>query len=363
MTTPKVAFVEWDTKVPFWKYEGKPSYMYDSARVIDPTAFGANATAMQGSLVGIKPFLDSGHLPDLLQYLNSRDCVFFATRFKWKETLEVVRQITTKKMLGFALTLDEYRGRVQMEDEYESAIELMHEVDMVTSFNEKHVPYLRYFTSTPVEYLPMAYPYSYVKTKRISSKEKDTITLLLPGTVWNGEAGGRRDDIASCAIAHALARGIPHISIALMDRKMHNTNTHPAILPIQLLDKEFGTDIVARTEIYPSMVWSAFLDFAKSFDFSIHWDWIWTTGRMAADMGALGIPHLGGNSDHAEHLFPGLSVSVMDELDLDIAVAKVKDILFSSDKKEGVLNRADVWGKKLDYPEWNRWFVSLFGEL
>ena len=148
-----------------------------------------------------------------------------------------------------------------------------------------------------------------------------------------------------------------------MDRKMHNTNTHPAILPIQLLDKEFGTDIVARTEIYPSMVWSAFLDFAKSFDFSIHWDWIWTTGRMAADMGALGIPHLGGNSDHAEHLFPGLSVSVMDELDLDIAVAKVKDILFSSDKKEGVLNRADVWGKKLDYPEWNRWFVSLFGEL
>ena len=84
---------------------------------------------------------------------------------------------------------------------------------------------------------------------------------------------------------------------------------------------------------------------------------------MAADMGALGIPHLGGNSDHAEHLFPSLSVSTMDELDLDVAVARVKHILSSPDKKESIRNKADLWGEELDYSGWNKRFMSIFGEI
>ena len=363
MMFPKIAFVEWDTKVPIWQYEGTPSYACDP-RVIDPTAFGANATAVKGCLVGVRPFETTNRLEELVDFLNSRDCVFFAIRSFWDKMLDVMRRVKTKKMLGFAMGLDHFRETRQHEGQYENLVNIIREVDMVTSFSRRHCHYLNTFTNTPVKYLPMAYPYSYVR-KNFRVPPRYGKKILLPGVVWSGDSYGRRDDIGSCAIAHRLARNDEEVTITLLDRKMHSSVTHSGAFPMEELDRDFGTNVMKRTTVLPGMGWHEFLKLVQSHDFAIHWDWCWSTGRQAADMAALGIPYLGGNSDHAEMLFPDLSVANKDmgEFDIDVAVQTVKRVFWNTVLRSDIIDRADEWGSNLDYDLWSKSFLRYHEEI
>lgn len=314
---------------------------------------------MEGSLVGIRPFLLSEKMDDLLTYLNSRDVVFLATRYHWKETLDVARKVKPFKMLAFGMGLDQLRDGFQKEGEYEALINLMQEVNLVTTFYERMISYFEAMTSTPVVYLPMCYPYSYAKNYRA---EQTDVRVLVPGNVWNGELGGRRDDIGSCLIAHRLARLHDEIKITLMDRKIHTQIKEPATLITNLADRIHGKDISSRITLCGSYKWKEFLGFASVHSLSIHWDWCFTTGRMAADMAALGIPHIGGNSDHAEHFFPSLSGKAVHEWNLDRAIALCEDALYDKQFREWVIKEADAWGERIDYPGWRKWFTNLYEE-
>ena len=349
----KVAFVEWDTKVPHWQYQGIPSYLLDTTRTIDATAFGANASAVEGSLVGLKYFQEGNAPQALRDYLNSRNVVFLATRYHWREFGELASRLTPFTMLGFGMGLDQLREGMQRPDGLESLMTLMTGVNLVTSFSEALVPYLTLLAPTPVEYLPMAYPYSYVRDHYRIPRTK---TILIPGVVWNAELGGRRDDICSLLLGGRLVRERPDYRLKLSDRKVHREESpHASRVPADLQCRVFGWEPPV-IETQGSLPWKHFLAWAQGSVLSIHCDWCWTTGRMAADMAAMGIPHLGGNSDHAVHLFPRFCTG---EFETDAMESLSERVLDSHSFANDVITEADTWGERLDLPSWKRWFERL----
>jgi hypothetical protein len=366
MSLPRIAFVEWETKIPIWRYEGRPSYEYDLTKIVDATAFGANATAMKGDLIGLNTLFRAiggktgGGRNRLIEILNSYDVVFFATRFHWAETLDIAREVKAKTMLGFGMGLDQFRECMQMQGELHAIMELMDTVDIVTTYHEEHVLYLDVMTRKHVEYLPMCYPYSYVKDNFRKPRE-DQPRIVLPGTIWNGDTMGRRDDIGSCIIAHsvmAALHDVKDVKLQPMDRKMHTTVTHSAAEPISLLDHYKGLEFMNKTTVVPNLPWRDFLSFAAGATLSIHWDWCAGTGRVAAEMAALGVPHIGGNTDHARRFFPNLRLD--DEMNLHDARELAIDIIENNDDEYNkIIGIADWWGKEIDYDNWNDWFLSI----
>lgn len=353
----KATFVEWDTKIPVWRYEGRPSYTYDTSRIIDATAFGANATATEGCVVGLRHFHTPDRLDELVAFLNTQDVVFLAVRYHWEETYALAERLTPCLLLGFGMAHDQLRDGMQREGGLEAFVALCNRVHLVTIYSEDICPYLRLFTSRPVEYLPMCYPYSYVRDTCRMPIERRQSVVLVPGNVWNTEIGGRRDDICSLLLAHELVRTRPEWRIRLSDRKLHKPDfPYATILPAWLRDRNVGATVTERIDTQPALSWLDFLQWVRGSALSIHCDWIWTTGRMAADMAALGIPHIGGNSDHTRHLFPDLC---FEEFDVESMLTRATMILDDPQLAQRLIEIADLWGEQLDYPNWRAWFERL----
>ena len=353
----KVAIVEWDTKIPVWHSNGTPSYMFDNTRVVDATAFGACASAVNGSLFGYRWFREA-MMDQFVSALNKYDVVYLVTRWHWADFLELARRIKTKKVLGFGMGLDEFRSGMQKEGEFVALVDLMKECDRLTSFSYNHTTYLMAMTGRWVSYLPMAYPYKHVmQTMR---KKHNSKRIMITGPVWNGDTMGRRDDIGSCLIAAEVLKLNPEPYVEMIDKTMHTEVKDP----VDTIFRKMNTDM-SRVKVIPKMDWHKFMDWASEGGVSIHWDWCWSTGRIAADMAALAVPHLGGNSDHDEglflcnqqHNFP-MYRDVGIEFDLYTGTSALEWLLFQDNTD--IIEAADEYGlENLDYEPWKYNFERI----
>jgi hypothetical protein len=277
----------------------------------------------------------------------------------WGPFLKLAQRLDCFVIAAFGMTGDQIREGRKDEEEYLALIDLMQEANLVTSFHKDLIPYFELHTTTPVEYLPMCYPYSYTKTTYRKSKREDPPIIIVPGPVWNNEAGGGRDDACSVYVAAEIARRVPGTILRIAERPMHRPEMKDkADLPLAKYEETFD-GIPIQYQKFESMNWPRFVKYAAECTLGVHCDWIWTTGRMCADLAAVGVPVIGGNSDHGRRLFPYQIGH--NEWDADLMINFGVGILEDPDTYHTrIIRNADEWGlNNLDHEPWQKWMTEL----
>lgn len=300
------AVVEYSSKSgAIWQHTaGKPNYLSDPAREIDPTSFGCYVSAMAGEHIPLTKIINTasvsnrlyrkiiGHWPQnySLDYFgkferllivheaaNSRTITDFIIRLK--------RRYPHLKILG--VPTQPY-GLLRMQWERDPRImtglqEFSQACHAFITIVKSTTGVWQNITARPVYYLPQPYPVEYAADYWRPLTQKKPI-IFIPGVT------DRPHIILGHQIAAVLQKQFP-------DHVIHVTATPDTPLDLSALAG-------AHYQVQPFLPWHQHLRYLSSVKLVINTDFTQTRGRVQMDCAAVGTPSVGADSDAQVDLFP-----------------------------------------------------------
>jgi len=304
-----------------WKYQkGRPNYLCNSNKEIDPTSFGCWTSAFKGEHLSLE-FLRFGHnyRNNLFNKIHiAREKITGSKIYKnidyikqFNVILVLLHKFSLSDMADFLSILREannnaiilgslahcpglIRKEIQNKKSFKEFLQCLKKLDLFINvypetqeyfeilaenltfkLKEKIIPFLQFF------------PINFVKKFKQSYEKKEKIIHLAGPT-------DREDNLANQYIAIALQKKFPEFLITI--NQWENLNIEPLKLAR------------ARYKILPQMKWQDYLkELSRSF-MVINLDNIWTLGRVVSDCAGVGTPCIGINATNQFRMFPKLRI-------------------------------------------------------
>jgi hypothetical protein len=305
----KFAVVEYSSKSgDIWQHRaGRPNYLEDPARVIDPTSFGCYVSALGGQHIPLTKFAGGRSLwrKSIKRLTGSWPSRYQLDYFAKFDVLLVVHQISdAHEMTRFVTRLKRTYPHVfiigvptqpyGLLRRYFAASpaaadtfkQYLKQCDLFITVVKATEQWYKSLSDTPVVYLPQIYPAHYATRFHMNRSDKEKSIFVAGVTDRPTITQGFR-------VARELQR-------EFTDYIIHAIN----IPGIQLDVRELSG---ARYELTPFDPWREHLPWLARHILTINTDYTFTRGRVQVDCAAVGTPSLGGNSDGQTDLFPELA--------------------------------------------------------
>lgn len=314
----KFACLEYSTKSgEIWRPRpGKPNYLCDPEKEIDPTSFGCWTSALGGEHIPVSYLRipQNAHslkykirsLPDLflekikeepiyhnLDYLKKFNLILFLVHSfslpLMADLIQRVKKINPQAIYLGAMDspLGKLREAWKKEKEYRTFKTFADSGDVFINVNRAAQKYLEYITKTKVVYFPQFYPFEFANKFFKPRAQKEKIIFVAGETQ-------RLDNLAGQLAASQIQKKYPEFLIQIVKYPDFN------IAPLRMTK--------ARFEIIPFLPWQKHLTRLSRFFMVINLDAIWTLGRLQADCAAVGTPSIGINSNNQLEFFPHLTI-------------------------------------------------------
>ncbi len=346
----KFGVVEYSSKSgEIWKHvPGRPNYLADPQKEIDPTSFGGYVTVLEGEHIPltwlVKPTLWKkvfkrmfGYWPAMssLSYMQKFDTILavhqlsdahemvtFIKRLKQRYPNIFVLGVPTQPLGLLQVYLDK---DIRAKSDF---IEFMNACDVFLTVVKQTKQWYESMTATPIVYLPQIYPSSYASRSFLPRAKKEKV-LFVAGIT------DRPDIPKGLLVAKLLQREFPQYMIDI---------TEIPGVPTDLTNLKGS-----RYRVIPFRQWREHLPELAQKILVINTDYTLTRGRVQVDCAAVGTPSLGANSDGQLDLFPQLASTP--ETSVDALVTLGRTLLTDADHYNLVVRAAREKLRKYDYEE------------
>lgn len=315
----KFAVVEYTSKSgKIWRHqEGKPNYLADPEKEIDPTSFGSYVSALGGEHIPITGFITGDiNKPNKVTVVFNK--VYKRLTGSWPQTYSIkymekfdfillVHQLSdAHEITAFGQRLKQTYPHIfivgvptqpygllrkKLDDDPKTTQELTDFIDacdVFLSVVKETKDYYANMSSTEVVYLPQIYPTHYASKQFLPWEKKDK-SIFVAGIT-------DRPDIAKgFLVAKQLQKEFPEYDIK--------------VTQIPGVEMDFSNLEGATYSIAPFDPWREHLPWLAKQAMVINTDYTLTRGRVQVDAAAVGTPALGSNSDGQTDLFPELAAT------------------------------------------------------
>lgn len=320
----KFTVVEYSSKSgDIWRpAPGKPNYLEDSEKVIDPTSFGCYVSALAGEHIPLTKLVGANLITNkIIKRLTGAWPPNYSIKYLAKfDTLMVVHQISdAHEIARLLLRLKQELPNIfiigvptqpygilkpHLESNPKARkhfITYMNNCDVFLSVVKSTQNWYESMTNTRVVYLPQIYPAHYATQYHQARAQKEQ-TIFVAGIT------DRPNVIQGFTVAKALQKEFPNYRINITRIPGINTN----------LSKLEG----AAYNIVPFQQWRQHLPWLSKQMIVINTDYTFTRGRVQVDCAAVGTPSVGGNSDGQTDLFPQLASTEATQTDQLISLGR-----------------------------------------
>lgn len=319
----KFACIEYSTKSgTIWRPSlGKPNYLCDPEKEIDPTSFGCWTEALGGEHIPVS-YLRIGKNTHSGAYKLTRALDLFWEKINKKpiyHNLNYIKKFNLILLLvhSFSMPLvanlicklkrihpkalylgsiDSPLGKLRevwkKNKEYRAFKTFADHCNLFINVNRVAQDYLEYITKTKVIYLPQFYPFAYA-FQFFKPRKKKEKTILVAGETE------RTDNLAGQLVAIQIQKKYPEFLIQIVKYPKLN------VAPLAMAKAHF--------EVIPFLEWRENLKRLSQFFLVINLDATWTLGRLQSDCASVGTPSIGLNSNNQMEFFPKLSLSDIQE--------------------------------------------------
>lgn len=301
------AVVEYSSKSgKIWRHQpGRPNYLEDPEKVIDPTSFGSYVSALSGEHIPLTALIKPTKAKKAYKRLTGSWPAYSLEYLRKFDALLVVHQISdaheiasfTKRLkrlfpqvLIFGVPTQPYgllRPHLESHPKEQKTFqELIDTCNCFLTVVNATRGWYASLSSTPVEYIPQIYPAHFAMqfAKRPSQKKS---AIFVAGIT------DRPAITQGLTIAREVQKRLPDVAIQV---------TQIPGVPMDLTNLKG-----AQYDIIPFKKWREHLPELASFKLVINTDYTFTRGRVPVDCAAVGTACLGGNSDGQIDLFPELT--------------------------------------------------------
>ncbi|MBI3255383.1 MAG: glycosyltransferase [Candidatus Andersenbacteria bacterium] len=309
----KFAVVEYTSKSGgVWRAsQGKPNFLADPDKEIDPTSFGCYVSAFEGEHIPLKGLITGsvGHISPAkvllrrawkritgrfpatfdLSYLTQFDALLIVHQISdGHEITSLVRRLKKQNprpyMIGvptqpFGILQDYAASHPIWQADFK---EYMGLCDVFLTIVESTLPQWQRLTDTPVVYAAQPYPVEYASTY-VKAAPKNPILFVSGVTDRKHIARGQ-------SVARELQKKFPEYAIHVTDTPGHRQNL------VGLTGTRYATQ--------PFLPWSQQLQYLAQVKLVINTDFTQTRGRVQTDCAAVGTPSIGADSDAQRDLYP-----------------------------------------------------------
>ncbi len=328
----KFACIEYSTKSgEIWqKKPGRPNYLCDPKKEIDPTSFGAFTSALSGEHIPVSYLRipkKQGSLNfkirrsfDLLQEKINQEPIYHNLEYikKFNLILVLIHSFSMPLMAELLPRLKKINPKALYLGSIDSPLGKLREVwkkdrefiafkrfadqcDIFINVNRAAQKYLEYITKSKVIYFPQFYPYKFAKKFYKTRDQKENSILV-------GGDSSRTDNLAGQHVVIQIQKKYPEILIKIVNFPGLN------ITPLKMAKARFKT--------IPFVPWQKHLKRLSRFLIVINMDNIWTLGRLQADCAAVGTPSVGLNSNNQMEMFPDLSTLDVQGIDQTVLLSE-----------------------------------------
>lgn len=310
----RFAVIEYSSKTKhIWRHtEGRPNYLCDPVKEIDPTSFGCYVSALQGEHIPLTSLITGANVNLIARFVrkvikrltHSWPQTYSLTYLKQFNALLVVYQLSDgHEMVEFLKRVRKENPRTVIlgvptqpygilvdawnaDDEKKKEIqEFITQCDVFLTIVKSTLPKWQILTRTKVVYMPQPYPATFA-LQRFQMRSKKHAIIFVAGVT-------SRDTITKGQkVAVLLQKKFPSYRIQMAE--------------VEGMELDVTALHGSTYDILPFQMWQEHLTMLSRVALVINTDYTYTRGRVQTDCAAVGTPSIGANSDAQDDLFPKL---------------------------------------------------------